>query len=269
MENTFKNILDDKNKQYNESKDKKLKLKNSFNSQLISKKIFPKHDIIQLKVILTISYHKESYEFWVPALKIKNKLYDEFNLYSIIENIFSKFDNKFYSKYILSYRFDDDDDKSNEKKFIYFGEIKLGKEKEHFLQMPKNYTLYLNLRQKIDVMNPLECSFENLYFEYDNTFQLEEKEKEEKINKKIGGRQNERVIGKGIQLVFLYKKILELSKGEISCVDAAKTIKIPKKTLDEYESQIKEGKDNNFDFFKHYKDKMNVLRDYNLKCKKE
>ena len=48
----------------------------------------------------------------------------------------------------------------------------------------------------------------------------------------------------------------------MSLIDAAENVGLSKKTLDEYLNQIKEGKKYNFDFNKHKKDKVNVLRGY-------
>ena len=45
-------------------------------------------------------------------------------------------------------------------------------------------------------------------------------------------------------------------------IEAAKKVGLSKKTLDEYFNQIREGKKYNFDFNKHKKDKVNVLRGY-------
>ena len=42
-----------------------------------------------------------------------------------------------------------------------------------------------------------------------------------------------------------------------------------KKTLDDYKKQIKAGRDNNFNFNKYYKCKMNVLKDFNEKKEKK
>ena len=48
----------------------------------------------------------------------------------------------------------------------------------------------------------------------------------------------------------------------MSLNEAAKNVGLSKKTLDEYFNQIKEGKKYNFDFNKHKKDKVNILRGY-------
>ena len=48
----------------------------------------------------------------------------------------------------------------------------------------------------------------------------------------------------------------------MSLIEAAKNVGLSKKTLDEYFNQIKEGIRYNFDFNKHKKDKVNILRGY-------
>ena len=48
----------------------------------------------------------------------------------------------------------------------------------------------------------------------------------------------------------------------MSLIEAAANVHLSKKTLDEYFNQIKEGKKYNFDFNKHKKDKVNILRGY-------
>ena len=51
--------------------------------------------------------------------------------------------------------------------------------------------------------------------------------------------------------------------NNITLDDAAKTIGMAKKTLDDYKNQIKKGKDQKFNFNKYYKCKINVLKNYN------
>ena len=48
----------------------------------------------------------------------------------------------------------------------------------------------------------------------------------------------------------------------MSLIEAADKVGLSKKTLDEYFNQIKEGKKYNFDFNKHKRDKVNILRGY-------
>jgi len=92
--------------------------------------------------------------------------------------------------------------------------------------------------------------------------------KEEKKTKIRRG--NERGIGEVIDALDKWKQLY--TQGRInkmgayekySRYDAAKILKIPKKTLDDYAAQVKVAKNNNFDFQLHCKEKFGILRKFN------
>jgi len=268
-------------------------------------------DIIQLRVILTFSYHNHSFEFYLPVITSKDEVEGEikFDIRDIIKPIFSSLGKDFTSKYILSYYLNDDDEEDNQddnnesennciendifsyqsypfisnytnenpdnKTYLYFGEINLKEnddnDNDYFFNVPKDYTLYLKLRQKVNKSNPLDLLFieENKeYNEIFNNIDLDEKNEKneknkEKSNLKGSGRDKEKTIGYSIKKLFMWQKIREKSKSKITLVEASDLVGMPKKTLDEYKNQIINGQKNGFNFSIHYKDKMNVLRTFN------
>ena len=116
--------------------------------------------------------------------------------------------------------------------------------------------------KKENLLNP--SFFDENEEEYSNQiFQDINLDEDEEEEKKGSGRVREKTIGFAIIKVCKWEKIREKSKNKITLDDAAKSIGMAKKTLDDYKNQIKEGKKNNFNFNKYYKCKMNVLKDYN------
>ena len=173
----------------------------------------------------------------------------------ILETIFQNLVQDFLNNYFLSYYMKGVEDRENDlnttKVYKYLGEINLEKIKKKenlFFEIPEDKVIYLKLWQKIKKENLLNPSF------------FDENEEEEK---KGSGRVREKTIGFAIIKVCKWEKIREKSKNKITLDDAAKSIGMAKKTLDDYKNQIKEGKKNNFNFNKYYKCKMNVLKDYN------
>jgi len=73
-------------------------------------------DIIQLRVILTFSYHNHSFEFFLPVTTTKDEVEGEtkFDMRDIIKPIFSSLGKDFTSKYTLSYYLNDDDEEDNQ-----------------------------------------------------------------------------------------------------------------------------------------------------------
>ena len=55
---------------------------------------------------------------------------------------------------------------------------------------------------------------------------------------------------------------------QVSLDEAAKHVKISKKSLDDYFLQLKNGQKNGFNFNEHKNDKIGILRAYNKKNKK-
>jgi hypothetical protein len=237
------------------------------------------NDNISLIVMLGISYHLESFEFsmHVPTKNNEKTKEKEFNMFDILERIFSDFikQNK-NTVYILSYSMDsstDIKDETNIKTYNYLGELNsefFSKKKYIYYAIPKDNIVYLKLRQKIKRENSFEPS---IFEDNDNKFSnkifqcinLDEEEDEKK--KKRNGRDKEKTIAYAIIKVFKWEKIREKGGNNITLEDAAKCIGMAKKTLDDYKKQIKAGKDNNFNFNKYYKFKMNILKDFNEKKK--
>ena len=232
----------------------------------------------------------------------------KFDMRDIIKALFSSFGKDFTSKYTLSYYLNDDDEEDNQddnnesennfienntfvnqsypfisnnsndivnnKTYLYFGDINLKEnddndnDNEYFFNIPKDYTLYLKLRQKINKSNPLDLLYIDENKEYNeifNNIDLDEKNEKnkEKSNLKGSGRDKEKTIGYSIKKLFMWQKIREKSKSKITLVEASDLVGMPKKTLDEYKNQIINGQKNGFNFSIHYKDKMNVLRTFN------
>ena len=232
------------------------------------------NDNINLTVKLTITYILESFEYYLQVPKKNN----EFNMFDILEKIFSDFVKKNnYNEYILSFSMDDSTDiidNNNIKIYNYLCEINsefFKNKKDMYYTIPKNNIIYLKLRQKIkreNSLNPLAFEENENKFstKLSKSINLDEEEDEKnKKDKKKSGRDKEKTIEYAIIKVFTWEKIREKGGNKITLEEAAKSIGMAKKTLDDYKKQIKIGKDNNFNFNKYYKCKMNVLKDFNEK----
>ena len=231
-------------------------------------------DNINLTVKLTITYILESFEYYLQVPKKNN----EFNMFDILEKIFSNFvkENN-YNEYILSFSMDDSTDIIDNniiKIYNYLCEINsefFKNKKDMYYTIPKNNIIYLKLRQKIkreNSLNPLAFEENENKFstKLSKSINLDEEEDEKnKKDKKKSGRDKEKTIEYAIIKVFTWEKIREKGGNKITLEEAAKSIGMAKKTLDDYKKQIKIGKDNNFNFNKYYKCKMNVLKDFNEK----
>ena len=232
------------------------------------------NDNINLTVKLTITYILESFEYYLQVPKKNN----EFNMFDILEKIFSNFvkENN-YNEYILSFSMDDSTDIIDNniiKIYNYLCEINsefFKNKKDMYYTIPKNNIIYLKLRQKIkreNSLNPLAFEENENKFstKLSKSINLDEEEDEKnKKDKKKSGRDKEKTIEYAIIKVFTWEKIREKGGNKITLEEAAKSIGMAKKTLDDYKKQIKIGKDNNFNFNKYYKCKMNVLKDFNEK----
>ena len=231
-------------------------------------------DNINLTVKLTITYILESFEYYLQVPKKNN----EFNMFDILEKIFSDFVKKNnYNEYILSFSLDDSTDIIDNniiKIYNYLCEINsefFTNKKDMYYTIPKNNIIYLKLRQKIkreNSLNPLAFEENENKFstKLSKSINLDEEEDEKnKKDKKKSGRDKEKTIEYAIIKVFTWEKIREKGGNKITLEEAAKSIGMAKKTLDDYKKQIKIGKDNNFNFNKYYKCKMNVLKDFNEK----
>ena len=229
---------------------------------------------INLTVKLTITYILESFEYYLQVPKKNN----EFNMFDILEKIFSDFVKKNnYNEYILSFSMDNSTDIIDNniiKIYNYLCEINsefFKNKKDMYYTIPKNNIIYLKLRQKIkreNSLNPLAFEENENKFstKLSKSINLDEEEDEKnKKDKKKSGRDKEKTIEYAIIKVFTWEKIREKGGNKITLEEAAKSIGMAKKTLDDYKKQIKIGKDNNFNFNKYYKCKMNVLKDFNEK----
>ena len=104
-------------------------------------------------------------------------------------------------------------------------------------------------------------------FEEENEEEIEEVVEQNKNTAQLNynvesKRANEKRIGFVVKKVFQWKGFRKYTDNKMSLIDAAENVGLSKKTLDEYLNQIKEGKRYNFDFNKHKKDKVNILRGY-------
>ena len=104
-------------------------------------------------------------------------------------------------------------------------------------------------------------------FEEENEEEIEEVVEQNKSTAQLNynvesKRSKEKRIGFVVKKVFQWKGFRKYTDNKMSLIDAAKNVGLSKKTLDEYLNQIKEGKRYNFDFNKHKKDKVNILRGY-------
>ena len=102
-------------------------------------------------------------------------------------------------------------------------------------------------------------------FEEENEEEIEEVAEQNKntaqLNYNVDSkRANEKRIGFVVKKVFQWKGFRKYTDNKMSLIEAAKNVRLSKKTLDEYFNQIKEGKKYNFDFNKHKKDKVNIPR---------
>lgn len=234
-------------------------------------------DIIDLNVILSLSYQENIFKISVPVSIIRENSNELFDINEMIDSIFSKLDDKISSEYILSYYLNDEDEKYNNniKSYNYLGEINGQniKSQKKFLKIPKDKKIYLKLRHKIRIEKLLNPDFfednKNTYTNsLFNSIKLNEDEEEEKTNEKLGPRGKEKTIGFAITTVFKWEKILQKSNNEISLNEAANMVGVRKKTLDHYKQAIIEGKKNNFDFKKYCECKINRLINYNNKFEK-
>ena len=280
-QNTFiDSILENNKKNLNYSSlDKNKENKN----EEINEKILKNINKIKLKVIVNYSYQKDYFEFCLPT-KIKydkeQNLY-QFLLNDIIDIIHSYSNNQtifLNENYSISYYTKDENsnnvnktinlDEENEEDIIpYFfvGNFPLDKSINYYINIPTDGILYLKFRKRISKIKSLrydifeeenEEEIEDIYEDKDN-----EGEQELKFNTN-SKRAKEKRIGYIVKKVFEWKGFRKYTENKMSLIEAADHVGLSKKTLDEYFNQIKEGKKYNFDFNKHKKDKVNILRGY-------
>ena len=179
-----------------------------------------------------------------------------------------------------------DEENANEndiQQYFFIGNYPLNENVNYCINIPLDGVLHLKFRKKISKIKSLrydifeeENEEEIEEYEENNVKNEEKNEKNEEIhgdnNKQNKGkdqnynikskRAKEKRIGYIVKKVFEWKYLIKLTGGKMSLIEAASKVGLSKKTLDEYYNQIKEGKKYNFDFNKHKKDKVNVLRGY-------
>ena len=148
--------------------------------------------------------------------------------------------------------------------YYFIGNFPLDENIKYNIDVPLDGIIYLKLRKKISKIKSLRYEI----YEDENEEEIdeaEEKEKNEKSNK--CKRSKEKRIGYIVKKVYYWKGLRKHSELKMSLKDAADSVGLSKKTLDEYFNQIKEGKNYGFDFNKYKKDKVNVLRAFVKKKK--
>ena len=256
----------------NSNSENEIKLKNKDNI-IEEPKLNEANNKIKLKVILNYAYLKDYFIFNLPTKIIYNKeqnLY-QFNLNSIINIIqhYSNDKNIFLNEnYSISYYTNDensdlginlDEEKDEDIKPYYFvGNFPLKKNINYLVNIPSDGILYLKFRKRISKVKSLRYDI----FEEENEEEIEDNGNEELTYHTTSKRAKEKKIGYIIKKVFEWKGFRKYTDNKMSLIEAAKKVGLSKKTLDEYYNQIREGKKYNFDFNKHKKDKVNILRGY-------
>jgi hypothetical protein len=138
---------------------------------------------------------------------------------------------------------------------------------------PKNkdkITIELKFRQIVNNDNALRMDY-SLYDENKDEDISDDNYQELGIKTR---RAKERRIGSVIKKVYMWRKLyagFQDDKGrnvKLTLEDAAKTVGISKKSLDDYLTQLRNGKNLGFNFNKHQNDKIGVLRSFIKKNKK-
>ena len=225
---------------------------------------------IKLKVILNYSYQKDYFIFCLPTKIIYNQEQNvkQFCLNDIIDLIYSYSNDKtifLNENYSISYYTNDDNNEKEEdiKSYCFIGNYPLDKNINYCINIPSDGILYLKFRKRISKVKSLRYDI----FEEENEEEIEEVAEQNKntaqLNYNVDSkRANEKRIGFVVKKVFQWKGFRKYTDNKMSLIEAAKNVRLSKKTLDEYFNQIKEGKKYNFDFNKHKKDKVNIPRGY-------
>ena len=225
---------------------------------------------IKLKVILNYSYQKDYFIFCLPTKIIYNQEQNvkQFCLNDIIDLIYSYSNDKtifLNENYSISYYTNDDNNEKEEdiKSYCFIGNYPLDKNINYCINIPSDGILYLKFRKRISKVKSLRYDI----FEEENEEEIEEVAEQNKNTAQLNynvesKRANEKRIGFVVKKVFQWKGFRKYTDNKMSLIEAAKNVRLSKKTLDEYFNQIKEGKKYNFDFNKHKKDKVNILRGY-------
>jgi hypothetical protein len=244
---------------------------NIFNQQNKEKIIINgDNNTIKLKVILNYSYQQEYFEFNFPIRIFYNKQRDkfQFTLNDIIDLIYSfANDTSIFlnENYCISYSMSNPQSiESNDRPYYFIGNFPLDENIKYNIDVPLDGIIYIKLRKKISKIKSLRYEI----YEDENEEEVDDAEEKEKNDKSNNcKRSKEKRIGYIVKKVFYWKGLRKHSDLKMSLKDAAESVGLSKKTLDEYFNQIKEGKNYGFDFNKYKKDKVNVLRAYVKKKK--
>lgn len=264
----------DQKKNINQDNLNNIKLNDENNLNLEhSQEVKEYKDKIKLKTIVNYSYQSDYFIFNLPTKIIYNKetkVY-QFLLNDIINLIHSYINNKslfLNEDYSISYYTCDEkmdidiEDKNLEdiKTYFFIGNYPLDDNTNYFINVPSDGCLYLKLRKRISKVKSLRYDI----FEEENEEEIDDMPEQinEKAEKEKSKRAKEKRIGYIIKKVFEWKGFRKYTDNRMSLIEAADKVGLSKKTLDEYFNQIKEGKKYNFDFNKHKRDKVNILRGY-------
>jgi len=226
---------------------------------------------IKLRVVLNYSYQKDYFLFCLPARITYNneqKTY-QFYLNDIIDLIHSYANDKtifLNEDYGISYYTNDElmnNEEDDTKTYFFIGNFPLNPNLNYCVNLPSDGVVYLKFRKKISKDKCLRYDI----FEEENEEEIEEGNEENKNNSELNyntssKRAKEKRIGYIIKKVFEWKAFRKYTDNKMSLLEAADNVGLSKKSLDEYLNQIKEGSKYNFDFNKHKKDKVNILRGY-------
>ena len=277
----YDSIIDNNRKNINNSNEdifhkNQNKEKEIYTNETIIKNI----NRIKLRVILNYSYQKDFYEFCLPTKIIYNKEQNTFQflLNDIIDIIESYANDKtifLNDKYSISYYTNDENKNVNNSinlneendediiPYYFIGNFPLDKTVNYYINIPTDGVLYLKFRKRISKINSLRYDIYEEENEEENEDNLENNQGNAELNYNTKSkRAKEKKIGYIIRKVFEWKGFRKFTDNKMSLIDAAANVGLSKKTLDEYFNQIKEGKKYNFDFNKHKKDKVNILRGY-------
>jgi len=260
-------IIDNKNK--NSKPNHILSIFNSKNP--------PKFD--KFIIYLYYSYQKQYYKFNLPARIMQNDT--RIILNDIIEGL-KTFPNIKLQNHSLSYFIPENNNNNNNnnnsnnnnnnnnnniENYFYLGKYPFYSENKNLLiENPENKIIFIKLRPIIDKTHLLRFEI----FEDENEINKTENE-EMKTNYYINEnskRAKERKINEIVLKVYEWKKIYNNcinkngEKVKLTLQDAAALINLSKKSLDEYLNQIKYGKKFGFDFNKHKKSKVGILRGF-------
>lgn len=227
------------------------KRKNIFNSSLIDKTVTTHQSLIKLYLSYAYSNKITKYTVKTPIIN-PNRI--------CLNDILTKLTKSIpFISYSISYN------ATGDEIFIYCGVYPLT---ELILcEFTSSKSLWVKLRKNINDSHRLKLDL--LEEEDKRNIRINENKKTTHyyINR-MSRRNNERVIGDIINKVYLWK---QLSKGVINSKgilvkltldEAAEYTEIKKKSLIDYQQQLKLGRLLGFDFNKHSNEKVNVLRGY-------